>query len=122
MRKWSSLQYSLDTVAALLAIAGFGGVLQTFIIGRHYIIPTVLLAATILLANLARYGYRDHPFAKNTLFWLGVLITGHAFFGLFWAHTPREVLGGAFLPVYGGAFIVFAALSWQYAGRNKLFG
>ena len=65
MKKWFSLQYSLDTVAALLAIAGLGGVLQTFIIGQYYIIPTLLLFATLLLGNLARYGYRDN--SKPTL-------------------------------------------------------
>ena len=122
MKKWLSLQYSLETVAALLAVAGLVGVLQTFMIGKHFVIPTLLLAATILFANLARFGYRDNPFAKNTLFWFGVLATCHAFFALFWAKTPRELLGGAFLPVYGAAFVIFAVLTWQYARRNKLFG
>ena len=121
MKKWFSLQYSLDTVAAIAAVAGIAGVLQTFIIGKHFIIPTMLLAVTILFANLARFGYRDNAFAKNLLFWFGILITCHAFFALFWAKTPREILGGAFLPVYGSVFIIFAFLSWQYARRNKLF-
>ena len=122
MKKWFSLQYSLETVATILAGVGILGVLQTFVIGKHFIIPTMLLAVTILFANLARFGYRDNPFAKNTLFWFGVLATCHAFFALFWAKTPRELLGGAFLPVYGSAFIVFALLTWQYGRRNKLFG
>ena len=122
MRKWFSLQYSLDTVAVIVSVAGLAGVLQTFIIGKHFVIPTMLLAATIVFANLARFGYRDNPFAKNVLFWFGVLVTCHAFFALFWAKTPRELLGGAFLPVYGGIFVVFALLTWQYAKRNKLFG
>ena len=121
MKKWFSLQYSLDTVAAIVAVAGLAGVLQTFIIGKHFVIPTMILAATILFANLARFGYRDNPFAKNTLFWFGVLATCHAFFALFWAKTPREMLGEAFLPVYGSAFVVFALLTWQYARRNRLF-
>ena len=122
MKKWFSLQYSLETVATILAGVGILGVLQTFVIGKHFIIPTMLLAVTILFANLARFGYRDNPFAKNTLFWFGVLATCHAFFALFWAKTPRELLGGAFLPVYGSAFVVFALLTWQYGRRNKLFG
>ena len=121
MRKWLSLEYSLDTVAAILAFAGFAGVLQTFIIGKHFIIPTMLLAVTMLFANLARFGYRNNAFAKNTLFWLGVLITCHAFFALFWAKTPRDLLGGAFLPVYGSTFVIFALLTWQYARQNRLF-
>ena len=121
MKKWFSLQYSLDTVAAIIAVAGLAGVLQTFIIGKHFVIPTMILAATILFANLARFGYRDNAFAKNVLFWFGVLVACHAFFALFWAKTPREILGAAFLPVYGSAFVVFALLSWQYARRNRLF-
>ena len=121
MKKWFSLQYSLDTVAAIVAVAGLAGVLQTFIIGKHFVIPTMILAATILFANLAGFGYRDNAFAKNVLFWFGVLVACHAFFALFWAKTPREILGAAFLPVYGSAFVVFALLSWQYARRNRLF-
>ncbi len=121
MKKWFSLEYSLDTVAAILAIAGLVGVLQTFVIGKHFVIPTMLLAATILFANLARFGYRDNPFAKNMLFWLGFLITCHAFFALFWAKSPRELLGAAFLPVYGAVFVLFGLLTWQYARHNRLF-
>ena len=121
MKKWFSLQYSLDTVAAIIAVAGLVGVLQTFIVGKHFVIPTMILAATILFANLARFGYRDNTFAKNVLFWFGILVACHAFFALFWAKTPREIFGAAFLPVYGSAFVMFALLSWQYAKRNRLF-
>ena len=121
MNKAFSLKYSLDTVAALLAIAGFLGVLQTFIIGKHYIIPTALLTVTVLIGNVARAGYRDNPLAKQILFWLGVLLSCHTFFALFWAHTPREVLGTAFYPVYAISFVVFTFLSWQYARHNRIF-
>lgn len=121
MKKWLSLQHSLETVAGLFAVAGLAGVLQTFIIGRHFVIPTMLLAVTMLFANLARYGYRGNGFAKNVLFWLGALASCHAFFALFWAHTPRAMLGVAFLPVYGSAFVIFALLTWQYARHNHLF-
>lgn len=55
----------------------------------------MILATTILFANLARFGYRDNAFAKRMLFLFGVLVACHTFFGL---------------------------LSWQYARRNKLFG
>jgi hypothetical protein len=120
MNKAFSLKYSLDTVAAILTIAGFAGVLQTFIIGKHFVIPTMLLAVTILIGNIARAGYRDNTLAKQILFWLGVLLTCHAFFALFWAKTPRDMLGAAFYPVYGTAFIVFAYLSWQYARLNRI--
>ena len=120
MKKAFSLKYSLDTVAALLALAGFVAVLQTFIIGKHYIIPTMLLSITVLLGNIARAGYRDNSLAKQTLFWMGVLLTCHAFFALFWAQTPREILESAFYPVYGSFFVLFAYLTWQYAMHNRL--
>ena len=121
MSKAFSLKYSLDTIAALLALAGILGVLQTFIIGKHYIIPTALLTVTILIGNIARAGYRDNPLAKQVLFWLGVLLSCHTFFALFWAHTPREVLGTAFYPVYATCFVVFTFLTWRYAGLNRIF-
>ena len=95
--------------------------LQTFIIGKHFVIPTMLLAMTVLLGNIARAGYRDNGLAKQILFWLGVLLACHAFFALFWAQTPREILGAAFYPVYGTGFVVFAYLSRQYAIQNRIF-
>ena len=122
MTKAFSLRYSLDTLAALLAVVGFLGVLQTFIVGRHYIIPTGLLFLAIIFGNLARFGYRDAPFARHLLFWNGVLITCHAFFGLFWAHTPREILGPAFLPVYGAIFLIVGGLTVHYGRHHRLFG
>ena len=82
----------------------------------------MLLSITILIGNIARAGYRDNALAKQILFWLGVLLTCHAFFALFWASKPRELLGGAFYPVYGTCFVVFAFLSWQYARHNRIFG
>ena len=121
MKKLLSFQYSMETVAAVMAVAGALGVLQTFIIGRHFVIPTMLLAVTVLLANLARAGYRDNSLAKQVLFWMGFLVACHTFFALFWAHTPRELLGSAFLPVYGSVFVIFTFLTWQYARRNHIF-
>jgi len=121
MKKYISLDHSLEIVAASISVAGMLGVLQTFIIGKHFVIPTILLALTISFGNLARFGFAGSAFAKHILFWIGFLITCHTFFALFWAKTPRGVLGGAFLPVYSGIFVVFAFLSWQYAKRNRLF-
>jgi hypothetical protein len=81
----------------------------------------MLLSMTILVGNIARAGFRDNTLAKQILFWLGVLLTCHAFFALFWASKPREMLGSMFYPVYGTCFIVFAFLSWQYARHNRIF-
>ena len=94
---------------------------QTFIIGKHFVIPTIILAVTFSLGNLARAGYRDGPLAKQVLFWFGLLLTCHAFFALFWAHTPRQILGAAFYPVYGSIFLGMALLTWQYARHNRVF-
>ena len=121
MKKKLSLDYSLELVAALIAVAAVLGVLQSFIIGKHYVIPTMILTMAVLFGNLARCGYQDQRWAKHVLFWIAALITSHLFFALFWAAKPRQILGDAFLPVYGLLFVVFGFLSWQYARRNSLF-
>lgn len=121
MKDKLSLGYSLELVAALIAAAAFVGVLQSFIIGRHYVIPTMILTVALLFANLARFGYKDQVWAKHVLFWIAVLISCHTFFALFWAARPRQILGGAFLPVYGTLCVLFGFLAWQYARRNALF-
>ena len=121
MKDKLSLKYSMELVATLITVVALLGVLQTFIIGKHYVIPTAILLMAVLFGNLARFGYRDRPWAKHLLFWIGFMISSHTFFALFWAARPRQILGGAFLPVYGALFVVFAFLAWQYARRNELF-
>jgi hypothetical protein len=116
-----SLKYSLELVATLLSVAALLGVLQSFIIGKHYVIPTMILFMAVIFGNLARYGYRDRPWAKHVLFWMAFMITSHTFFALFWAAKPRDILGDAFLPVYGALCVVFGFLAWQYARKNALF-
>ncbi|MDZ7671012.1 MAG: hypothetical protein U5Q16_16905 [Gammaproteobacteria bacterium] len=116
-----SLQYSLDWLFALVTVAAVAGVLQTFIIGRHFIIPTAIAALAVLTGNLSWYGFRDHAWAKYVLFWAGVLVTAHGFFALFWAKKYRELLGGAFEPVCAVLTLVLAFLVIQYARRNRLF-
>lgn len=116
-----SLKYSMELIASMLAFFAVLGVLQTFVIGRHFIIPTMLLTVAILLGNLARYGYRDHAWAKQILFWFGLILTLHAFFALFWAKTYREILGNSFEYVCAAIALVMAFLTWQYASRNALF-
>ena len=120
MKKLLTLKHSLELLTAIVAVAAFFAVLQTFIIGKHFVIPTMVLALAVLFGNLARGGMRGNRLAKQIIFWIFFIATCHAFFALFWAATPREILGGAFLYVYGTAFVVLAFLSWQYAKRNEL--
>lgn len=116
-----SLKYSMELIVSLLTLVALLGVLQTFLVGRHFIIPTVILTIAVILGNLARYGYRDQSWAKHMLFWFGLIFTLHAFFALFWAKTYRELLGGAFEYVCAAIVVIMAVLTWQYARRNALF-
>ena len=120
MKNLFTLKHSLDLLAGVVGAAAFLGVLQTFIIGKHFVIPTMVLVLAVIFGNLARSGLRGERWAKHTNFWIFVLATCHAFFALFWAATPREILGAAFLYVYGVAFAGLAFLCWQYAKRNEL--
>ncbi|MEE4361779.1 MAG: hypothetical protein V2I63_09680 [Pseudomonadales bacterium] len=120
MKRLLSFDGGLEAVAVLLTLAGAGAVVQTFVIGRHFVIPTLLLVPTLLFGNLAWHGARGRAWARHLLFWIGVLASAHLFFALFWAKTPRELLGGAFLPVYGVAFVAMSGLTVQYARRNHL--
>lgn len=121
MKNLFSLKHSLDLIAAVIAVAALLGVLQTFAIGKHFVIPTMVLALAVFFANLARHGLRGDRWAQHFLFWIFFIAACHAFFALFWAKTPREILGDAFLYVYGAAFVILAVLCWQYAKKNELF-
>ncbi len=120
MKKLLTLKHSLELLAAIISIAAFLGVLQTFVIGKHFVIPTMMLVLAVLFGNLARSGLRGERWAKHILFWIFFIATCHAFFALFWAATPREILGPAFIYVYGAAFAILGFLSWQYAKNNEL--
>jgi hypothetical protein len=121
MRDKLSLRYSFDLIVAALAAMALVAVLQTFLIGRHFIIPTVILTVAVLLGNLAWQGLHDRPWAKHVLFWCGFVFTCHAFFALFWAQRYRELLGAAFEPTAAVITVMFAWLAFQYARRNRLF-
>jgi hypothetical protein len=121
MKKLFSLEYSLDAIAALFTLGAMLGVAQTFIIGKHFVIPTMILVLAVLFGNLARFSMKGQRWAKHTLFWIFFLMTCHAFFALFWAARPREILGEIFLPVYGLVFVVLGTLCWLYAKKNELF-
>lgn len=116
-----SLKYSFEWLFAVLTVAAAAGVLQTFIIGRHFIIPTVIATLGVITGNLSWYGFRDHAWAKHVLFWGAVLVTAHGFFALFWAKRYRELLGSAFEPVCAVLTLALAFLVIQYARRNRLF-
>ncbi|MGB5245653.1 MAG: hypothetical protein WBM54_11580 [Woeseia sp.] len=122
MKKLLSLNYALDTLLAAIALLAAVAVIQTFVVGKHYIIPTMILTFAVLCGNLAHYGFRDLRFAKHINFWIGVLLTSHLFFALFWSKKYREVLGEAFLYVVGAAFVVLLFLTISYARRNRLPG
>ena len=120
MKNLLTLKHSLDLLAAIIAIAALLGVLQTFIIGKHFVIPTMVLVLAVFFGNLVRSSMRGERWAKHVLFWIFFIATCHAFFALFWAVTPRELLGDAFLFVYGAVFLIVGFLTWQYAKRNEL--
>jgi hypothetical protein len=111
----------MEYIVSLLALAALSGVVQTFVVGKHFIIPTGILTIAVILGNLAAYGFRDQLWAKHILFWFGLILTLHAFFALFWAKAYRELLGGAFEYVCAAVVAIMAVLTWQYARRNALF-
>jgi len=121
MKKLLSLQHSLELLASIVAVAALLGVLQTFIIGEHFIIPTAILVLAVFFGNLARFGLQGQRWARHMLFWIFAIAACHAFFALFWAKTPRDLLGNAFIYVYGSEFLLLTFLSWQYARKNNLF-
>ncbi len=121
MKKLFSLKHSLELLAVLVTAGALLGVLQTFIIGRHFIYPTLILVLAVFFGNLARFGLRGQRWAQHTLFWIFAIAACHAFFALFWAKTPRELLGESFNYIYGADFLLLSFLSWQYARRNELF-
>lgn len=120
MRGLFCLENAFDLLFAALALLAGVAVLHTFVIGRHYIIPTLILAAGLVLGNLAWYGLHGAHWAKRTMFWAGVLITAHLTFALFWAKRYRELLGDMFVPLCAFLALVLGALLWLYAKRNRL--
>lgn len=121
MKKTLSWANSLDWFLALLALLAGLAVLETFVIGKHYIIPTILLVITVLFGNMAWYGLTQSKWAKRVNFWCGFLLTFHGFFALFWSKKYRDVLGDQFELVCGAVTLVFLVLTCMYAKRNGLF-
>jgi hypothetical protein len=121
MKSCISLKNTYELILALATLGLLLAVLQSFVIGRHYIIPTTQLAMAMVLGNLAWYGFRGQLWVKLLLFWSGVLLCCHLFFALFWSKAYRDILGVAFEPVCLLLLILFVWLTVQYKRRNQLF-
>ena len=115
MKEKLTFSYSLEWVTLVAACVAFLAVAYTFIIGKHYVIPTVLLGSAIVLGNLGYHGIQDKLWARSTLFWIAVVICAHTFFALFWAKAPRDLLGQGFIPVYACACLLFGYLASTHA-------
>jgi hypothetical protein len=123
MKKLFSIEYALEGLATLVALGAALGVLQAFIIGKHFVIPTMILLLVFYFGNLARFGLRGDRWAKQLLFWTFALAVAHTFFALFWAAEarPGAFFGALFYPVYGGFLVIVGGLCAAYAKRNGLF-
>jgi hypothetical protein len=113
------LDYSLEWLATLVSLLALVSSFYTFVIGQHYIIPTMSLIPACVFANLAYYGFQDQRWARLILFWMFSILAAHFFMALFWAQTPREVLGSAFVPIYIAAFAFFCAI--VFGSRKRLY-
>jgi hypothetical protein len=124
MKKLFSLGYSLECLAALVSLVAGVGVLHTFVLGKHFVIPTLILMLAMLFGNLARFGLKDQRWAKHMLFWIFLLAVFHALFAIVWARDarPGQLFGEAFYPLYGGFALGVGTLCFLYARRNVLFG
>lgn len=113
----NSLEWITAFITCLLLLAVF----HTFVLGRHFIIPTIILTLTILLGNLSAYAFIGKLWAKRTIFWLYFIFASHLFFALFWAKKYREILDQAFIPTFLVTFLLFAFLLIKYKKNNSLF-
>ena len=116
-----ALHNGLDWLIGIFSVITFIIVLQTFVIGKHFIIPTILLVVTVFLGNLSWYGFKQVKWAQYLNFWCGLILTCHFFFALFWAKKYRELLGSAFEPVAIFVTLLLFTLTWFYANKNDLF-
>lgn len=122
MRKLFSLDNSLEALAAMISGFAFLAVLWNFIIGKHFVIPTMILLLVFYFGNLARAGVHGQRWAKHLLFWTFLLSVCHTFIALFWAGEarPGALFGTWFYPVYGGFTVIVGYLCLNYAKRHWL--
>ena len=121
MRSYFHLKHSFDLIVFIIAILGFCSVIQTFFIGKHYIIPTALLSFSIISGNLTYYGFKENRIAKKILYWLFFTLTTHLFFALFFSVKYRTLLGDYFEPICILNILIFGYLLFKYNKKNKLF-
>jgi len=122
MQPTFSLANGLALLFALICVVCVGTALFQFVIGQHYLIPTFWLAFAMISGNFARYALAGARWAQEIVFWCGALASCTLFMGIFFAKTPKELLGGAFLPVWIGVFLAMAFLAFHYARSHQLFG
>ena len=120
MKNVFSLKNSMELIATVIAAGALWQVVYQFAFEKHYIIPTAILFVCVLFGNLARHGLKGAAWAKHILFWLGFIITWCFFFGIFFAVTPRALLGGAFEVVFSALFLLMAFLTFKYRQKNGL--
>jgi hypothetical protein len=120
MNKRLSWTTSLDWLMGFVALFALIAVLQTFIIGKHYIIPSVLLTLSVLFGNLAWYALNGARWAKLLNFWCGALLTSHCFFALFWSVKYRAILGDYFEAVASVVTLLLFFTTFLYAKHNRL--
>jgi len=116
-----SCRNSLEWLNAIITCLLLTGVIYTFLIGRHFIIPTIILSFAVLFANLSVFGFKGRLWAKLINFWLYFILTCHLFFALFWAKKYREVLQQAFEPACIITLLLLAFLLVRYQRSNHLF-
>ncbi len=122
MKKLFSLDNSLEALSALIAMGAGLAVVYNFVIGKHFVIPTMILILVFYFGNLARAGANGERLAKHLLFWTFLLSVFHTFFALFWAGEarPGALFGAAFYPFYGGWTVIVGYLCINYAKRHSL--
>ena len=122
MQPTFSLANGLALLFALICAGCVGNALFQFVIGQHYLIPTFWLAFAMLSGNFARYALAGARWAQEIVFWCGALASCTLFMGIFFAKTPKALLGGAFLPVWIGLFLALAFLTFHHARSHQLVG
>jgi hypothetical protein len=116
-----SSRNSLEWLNAGITCLLLAGVIYTFVVGRHFIIPTIILSFAVLFANLSFYAFKGRLWAKLLTFWLYLLLSCHLFFALFWAQKYRQVLQQAFEPACIIALLLLVFLLVKYQRSNHLF-
>jgi len=121
VKDYFSMRYAYELLFTAISIVAVLAVLETFLIGRHYIIPSAILVVAVLFGNLAWWGFQNKVWAKYLLFWSGLLFTCHAFFALFFSVKYRELLGGYFEVTCTTVVVIFAFITIVYGRKNRLF-